>query len=154
MKNTGMVRPLDELGRIVIPKEIRQTLGIDEGDPLEFFEDLDGKQMMIRKLKSGCLFCKTIDTISDYKGQLICEACVRELKGPNLEEAKPEIAAALEVDMDTREKKRTRRKVEETLQRLTEVIQKHPNASQGELAKILGISQPYISQLIRKMDKK
>ncbi|WP_145949627.1 winged helix-turn-helix domain-containing protein [Paenibacillus sp. Y412MC10] len=154
MKNTGMVRPLDELGRIVIPKEMRQTLGIDEGDPLEFFEDLEGKQMMFRKLKSGCLFCKSIEALSYFKGQLICEQCSQELKGPELQEAVPEIAVTLESDMNTQVLKRKWGKAEETLQRLTEVMKKHPNASQVELANILGISQPYISQLIRKMSKK
>ena len=55
MKNTGIVRQLDELGRIVLPKEMRRTLGIEERDPLEIWAD--GNTIVLRKFRVGCVFC-------------------------------------------------------------------------------------------------
>ena len=48
MKSTGVVRRIDDLGRVVIPKEIRKTLRIKEGDPLEIFTDREG-QVILKK---------------------------------------------------------------------------------------------------------
>ena len=64
MKATGVVRRIDDLGRIVIPKEIRRTMRIREGDPLEIFTDKDG----------GVVFKKysLMDGLSDFAGQM-CE---------------------------------------------------------------------------------
>ena len=68
MKATGIVRRIDDLGRVVIPKEIRRTMRIREGDPLEIFTDREG----------GVIFKKysQMGDISDFAGQL-CDTISR-----------------------------------------------------------------------------
>ncbi|WP_342550932.1 AbrB/MazE/SpoVT family DNA-binding domain-containing protein [Lysinibacillus sp. FSL M8-0216] len=62
MKSTGMVRKIDELGRVVIPKELRRTLGIDNQDPLEIF--IDGDQIILKKYKPN-MACAVTGEVSD-----------------------------------------------------------------------------------------
>ncbi len=78
MKSTGIVRKVDELGRIVIPIELRRTLDIAERDPLEIFVDED--TIMLRKFHTSCIFCDSVKDIVNYKGKNICSACLAELK--------------------------------------------------------------------------
>ena len=79
MKSTGIVRKLDDLGRIVIPKELRKTMSMDKHQPLEIFTDNNGT-IVLRKYEPGCMFCGSMgDTIS-FKGELICKECVKEIK--------------------------------------------------------------------------
>lgn len=73
MKSTGIVRRVDELGRIVIPMEIRKTLGIAEKDPLEIF--VDGEQIILRKYQASCIFCDEAENLEVYKGKNICQKC-------------------------------------------------------------------------------
>lgn len=76
-RSLGIVRQIDPLGRIVIPKETRDLLGIAVEDPLEFFSD--NKQIMLRKYRaSSCLFCQSAEQLHYFKGQLICRTCMRE----------------------------------------------------------------------------
>ena len=56
MKSTGIVRKVDELGRIVLPKELRQTLNINERDPIEIF--VDNSSIILQKYEPACMFCK------------------------------------------------------------------------------------------------
>jgi len=78
MKSTGIVRKVDELGRIVIPKELRKTFNIGEKDALEIF--VDGNKIILKKYEPACIFCgQTKDNIN-YKGKNICPACVEQLK--------------------------------------------------------------------------
>lgn len=79
MKSTGMVRNVDELGRIVIPKEIRKKLEIAEKDPLEIF--VDGHSVVLKKIEENCVFCGSTKNLTKYKNKLICEKCFKELKG-------------------------------------------------------------------------
>ena len=72
-----MVRQIDQLGRIVLPIELRRTLGIAIRDGLEIFTE-DGK-IILRKYTSGCIFCGETDA-TDFKGQLVCPSCRKELK--------------------------------------------------------------------------
>ena len=81
MKATGIVRKIDELGRIVLPKELRDNLGIEEGTPLEIF--VDGEFIMIRKYAPGCIFCGE-ETSSEYQGKKVCESCRADLNYPAL----------------------------------------------------------------------
>ena len=70
MKSTGIVRKVDELGRIVLPKELRSTLNIQEKDPLEIFvEDSD---IILRKYQPACIFCNSLVNITTYRGHNIC----------------------------------------------------------------------------------
>ncbi|MBR2831590.1 MAG: AbrB/MazE/SpoVT family DNA-binding domain-containing protein [Oscillospiraceae bacterium] len=78
MKSTGIVRKVDELGRIVLPIELRRTLDIAEKDSLEIYVDEDA--IVLRKYEPACIFCGNAKNIMDYKGKNVCAACVKELK--------------------------------------------------------------------------
>lgn len=79
MKSKGIIRRIDELGRIVIPKEMRNKLGIDTGTALEIH--LEGDTITIKTDTSSCVFCGSEECALDYKGKSICHACYREVKG-------------------------------------------------------------------------
>lgn len=79
MKATGIVRQMDPLGRVVIPKELRRTFNIDEGDSLEIFTE--GEQIILKKYQPACIFCGEGKGVIDYKGKKICKHCLQELKG-------------------------------------------------------------------------
>ncbi len=74
MKSTGIVRKVDELGRIVIPKELRKTLGIQEKDPLEIY--VDAEKIILQKYEPACIFCGSADNAENYKGKIICGECL------------------------------------------------------------------------------
>ncbi|WP_058301721.1 AbrB/MazE/SpoVT family DNA-binding domain-containing protein [Gorillibacterium timonense] len=74
MKATGIVRRIDDLGRVVIPKEIRSTMGITEGEPLEIF--VDGDRIIFRKYTPGCVLCGSTEQLQSVSGKLICRQCV------------------------------------------------------------------------------
>lgn len=78
MKSTGIVRKVDDLGRIVIPKELRNTLNISERDSLEIF--VDGEQIILRKYEPACIFCGSASDVINYKGKNICKKCLREMR--------------------------------------------------------------------------
>lgn len=77
MKSTGIVRKVDELGRIVLPIELRRTLGIEEKDRIEIF--VDGESIILRKYQLGCIFCDNAKDIINYKGKNICPDCIRAM---------------------------------------------------------------------------
>ncbi|HWQ30073.1 MAG TPA: AbrB/MazE/SpoVT family DNA-binding domain-containing protein [Negativicutes bacterium] len=74
MKSTGVVRKVDELGRVVIPIELRRTLGIDEKDPLEIFTEAD--TIILRKYNPGCVSCGSVDYKVTKGGVRICQKCI------------------------------------------------------------------------------
>ena len=78
MKATGIVRRIDDLGRVVIPKEIRRTMRIREGDPLEIF--LDGDHIVLQKYQPACTFCQSSDNIVYFQGKRVCAACLAKIK--------------------------------------------------------------------------
>ncbi len=77
MKATGIVRKVDELGRIVLPIELRRTLGIAERDPLEIY--VDGECIVVKKYQAACIFCDNARDVINYKGKNICPACMKAL---------------------------------------------------------------------------
>ena len=77
MKETGIVRKIDELGRIVLPIELRKLLGIDQRDPIEIF--VDGDAIILKKHQSTCIFCGSSSSLSEYKGKHICAACAKHI---------------------------------------------------------------------------
>ena len=77
MKSTGIVRKVDELGRIVLPIELRRTLGIEEKDRIEIF--VDGESIILRKYQPACIFCDNAKDIINYKGKNICPHCIRAM---------------------------------------------------------------------------
>ena len=78
MKSTGIVRKVDELGRIVLPIELRRTLNIDERDSLEIY--VDGNSVILRKYQPACVFCDNAAEVISYKGKNICRKCLAELE--------------------------------------------------------------------------
>lgn len=79
MKSTGIVRKVDELGRIVLPIELRRTLDIAERDPLEIY--MEGDSIVLRKYEPACVFCDSAKDVVSYKGKNVCAECIRALEG-------------------------------------------------------------------------
>ena len=79
MKSIGIVRKVDELGRIVLPKELRTTLDINERDALEIY--VDGNTVILKKYEPTCIFCNNIKDIINFKGKNICPSCLKEISG-------------------------------------------------------------------------
>jgi transcriptional pleiotropic regulator of transition state genes len=77
MKATGIVRKVDELGRVVLPIELRRTLGIDVKDPLEIF--IDGERIILKRYEPACAFCGSADSIKYFKGKNVCKECVKAI---------------------------------------------------------------------------
>ncbi|MFD0716965.1 AbrB/MazE/SpoVT family DNA-binding domain-containing protein [Paenibacillus sp. GCM10027626] len=85
MNSRGMVRLLDELGRIVLPVELRRTQGIQIGDSLEFFDDERNGRLLLRKYRAmECIFCFSPDQITIIRDRLICHKCLDEVTNPNV----------------------------------------------------------------------
>ena len=78
MKSTGIVRNVDELGRIVIPKEMRRKMDISSNDPVEIF--VEGDRIILTKYYSSCTFCGSNLGISEFKGKRLCVDCLRQIK--------------------------------------------------------------------------
>ena len=78
MKATGIVRRVDQLGRIVLPKELRQNLNINKKDPMEIF--VEEETVILKKYEPGCTLCSSVDDLISYKGKNICEGCLDELE--------------------------------------------------------------------------
>ena len=77
MKSTGIVRKVDELGRIVLPIELRRTLDIAEKDNLEIY--VDGSSIILKKYHPSCIFCDDARDVINYRGKNICPACLAAL---------------------------------------------------------------------------
>lgn len=82
MKSTGVVRPIDNLGRFVLPKEIRDTLDISPKDPLEVYVDAD--RIILKKYTPSCIFCTNAEEVTYYKGKLVCSECIDNLKNSQI----------------------------------------------------------------------
>lgn len=77
MKATGIIRKVDELGRVVLPIEIRRTLDIAERDELEIF--MDGDQIVLQKFQPTCVFCGSGRGLVTFEDKNICTECVRKI---------------------------------------------------------------------------
>lgn len=77
MKATGIVRRVDELGRVVIPIEIRNQFDISEKDPIEIY--VSGSSIVLKKYKPSCIFCDNTENLLSYNDKLICEKCAKDL---------------------------------------------------------------------------
>ena len=78
MKATGIVRKVDELGRIVLPIELRRTLNIEIKDRLRYI--VDGESIMLKKYQPACVFCGSSDNIKQIHGKNVCQKCIDELR--------------------------------------------------------------------------
>lgn len=77
MKATGIVRKIDELGRIVLPIELRRTMGIDKKDPIEIL--VDGDQVVLKRYEPVCVFCGNKDNVQRFHGKIVCGECVTNM---------------------------------------------------------------------------
>ena len=78
MKSTGIVRKVDELGRVVIPIELRRTLQIEEKDALEIY--VDGERIILKKYEPACIFCGNAERVTIFKDKNICLDCLKSMK--------------------------------------------------------------------------
>lgn len=78
MKSTGITRPVDPLGRVVIPVELRRSLNIKTDDLLEVF--VDGDYIVLRKDDPKCIFCGKTKNIVTVHGKNVCKSCLNEMK--------------------------------------------------------------------------
>ena len=91
MKSTGVVRKIDELGRIVLPSELRKVFGIREGDELDI--SVDGEKVILQKRQDLCLFCGAAEPTVEHKERKVCDTCAsaiaqqakREVRLPDVE---------------------------------------------------------------------
>lgn len=77
MKSTGIVRKVDELGRIVIPIELRNKLKIEEKDPLEIY--VEGSSIVLKKFEESCVFCGGTKDLNFFNDKLICKKCMNNI---------------------------------------------------------------------------
>ena len=78
LKNVGIVRKIDELGRIVLPIELRRTLDLKEKDAVEIIAE--GETIVLRKYQPNCIFCENSKGLIEYKGKLVCSKCAASIK--------------------------------------------------------------------------
>ena len=78
MKSTGIVRKVDELGRIVLPIELRRTLDIAERDELEIY--LDEDKVILKKYEPSCIFCGSSIGLTTYHGRNVCSQCIENMR--------------------------------------------------------------------------
>lgn len=78
MKTTGIVRKVDELGRIVLPIELRRTLDINIRDSLEIY--IDGNRIILKKYEDSCIFCGSNENLVQHMEKNICQSCIKMLK--------------------------------------------------------------------------
>lgn len=77
MKTTGIIRKIDDLGRIVLPIELRKKMGIGQHDAIEIY--VDGDKVILKKHETECIFCGSNKDLSDYKGKSVCATCRRNI---------------------------------------------------------------------------
>lgn len=151
MKKTGMVRQLDSLGRIVIPKEIRDTMEIGISDPMEFF--ITEKEIIFRKHKGiQCIFCGSFDDLVYYKDQFICGDCAGQMGDESQHIPLEEVTETPAVNRNLQSSlRKSRSKRGEMLTKVETAMQENPGATQNELARILGISQSRVCQIQKEL---
>lgn len=74
MKSTGITRPIDPLGRVVIPKELRNSMNWNESDRVEFY--VEGDRIIIKKFESGCHCCNNEEVVAEVLGIKLCSQCI------------------------------------------------------------------------------
>lgn len=78
MKATGIVRRIDELGRVVLPIELRRTMNLEVRDPVEIF--MDGESIVLKKYEAACVFCGGSRQLTLFRGKQVCAECLRQLR--------------------------------------------------------------------------
>ncbi|MFX3643451.1 MAG: winged helix-turn-helix transcriptional regulator [Candidatus Pristimantibacillus sp.] len=140
MKSIGIVRHLDKLGRIVLPKELRDSLDIQVRDDIEYFHDTDNYLVVLRKFRStSCLFCDAAEDLSMFKEQLVCKDCARSLVSGSGNES---------IHEKSEDKKKTRKRSIKWEQLQTLLIDS-PDISRKEIAEALDVSVARVSQMFK-----
>ena len=83
MKSVGIIRRVDDLGRVVIPVELRNKFDISEKDPMEVF--VDGSTIVLKKFEPNCIFCGSSRKLVEYKEKLVCSKCLGKLSNIQIE---------------------------------------------------------------------
>lgn len=78
MKSTGIVRKIDNLGRVVLPIELRRTFGLHKEDPVEIF--IDDEFILLKKYQPSCIFCNEVRDVTSFNGKMVCRNCLEKLK--------------------------------------------------------------------------
>lgn len=78
MKSTGITRAIDELGRFVVPKELRRSFDLNEKDQLEIYTE--GDRIILQKYVPGCIFCGEIENVVLFAHKRVCPGCLSQLK--------------------------------------------------------------------------
>lgn len=84
MKSTGIIRRVDELGRVVIPIELRNQFNIVEKDPIEIY--VEGSSIILKKFEPNCIFCGSNKNLLEYQDKLICKNCSQKIAELKLED--------------------------------------------------------------------
>ncbi|MCM3702548.1 AbrB/MazE/SpoVT family DNA-binding domain-containing protein [Paenibacillus macerans] len=146
IRSIGIVRPIDELGRIVIPIELRRFIGIGQGDTIEFFIDNEFQRIMMRPYRTQeCLFCQSMEQLIYFRERFICAACLQELfstQQAGSQQLGDSVVGAV---------RRPRQKTSELIRKLNEVMATYPSENQSKWAKRIGVSPSRVSQLLRAM---
>ena len=82
MKATGIIRRIDELGRVVLPIELRNKFGITEKDPMEIF--VDGSCIVLKKFEPNCIYCGNSKNLVEFQERLICDKCIKKISNLKL----------------------------------------------------------------------
>jgi transcriptional pleiotropic regulator of transition state genes len=77
MKPAGIVRKVDQLGRIVLPKSLRRRYLMNEGDPIEIL--VQGDHIILERYRPRCVFCTSVEGVVEFKDKFICRSCAAEL---------------------------------------------------------------------------
>lgn len=77
MKPAGVVRKVDQLGRIVLPKSLRKRYQMNEGDPVEIL--VQGDHIILERYRPKCVFCGSMEEVSEFKDRTICKQCLTEM---------------------------------------------------------------------------
>ncbi|MBC9785626.1 AbrB/MazE/SpoVT family DNA-binding domain-containing protein [Heliobacterium chlorum] len=77
MKSTGIVRKVDELGRVVIPMELRRVMGIGDKDGLEIY--VEDEKIILKKYEPACVFCGSANDVQNYRGKVVCKECAESM---------------------------------------------------------------------------
>ncbi len=81
MKSTGIIRKVDELGRIVIPAQVRKVFAIGTKDHLEIFTE--GDKIVLSKFQKNCYFCSSPKDVRSFKGKKVCAGCRKSISSIN-----------------------------------------------------------------------
>lgn len=149
-KQLGMVRAIDRLGRIVLPKELRQVLNLPEGAPVEIFVQDEEQRIILRKYQTlACFICQSVDDLLLFHNKHICTSCLKQMideeQTAPLKKAEPVMHT---IPLTPR---RSNRKVQDTLRELKIIMQDYPDVTKSEWARLLDVSPGRLSQLLKLM---